>query len=304
MAERYNRYSTFIKKKFGSRVQKVSLDGGFTCPNRDGTKGVGGCCYCNNESFSPALKSSLPSISEQLEKHISILERRYRGVDKFIAYFQPYSNTYAPLPRLKELYEEALSHPKVIGLSLGTRPDCVTAECLDYLEELAKSSFVTIEYGLESASNDTLNRINRCHDLQCFVDAVEKTADRGIYIGTHLILGFPWESRKDWYGAADVLSDLPIDFLKIHQLHVVKNTLLAKEYRKKPFHLLEEMEYLDVLLGFITRLDSRIVVQRLFSEAPDKYLVSRNWVNSVSEWNGRFETLLEQRDSWQGKERE
>lgn len=301
MQERYNKYSTYIKQRFGGRVQKVSLDGGFTCPNRDGTKGVGGCTYCNNESFSPALANSNPSISEQLQKHISILERRYRNVDRFIAYFQPYSNTYAPLPRLKELYEEALSHPQVIGLSLGTRPDCINNECLDYLEDLAERYFVTIEYGLESISDETLKRINRCHDLQCFLDALEMTRGRGIHIGTHIILGFPWESEGDWYEAAEMISTLPIDFLKIHQLHIVKNTQLAREYKRSPFHLLEADEYLEVLLEFVRRLDSRIVIQRLFSEAPQEYLVSRSWVGSLSDWNGKFESLLEQTDSWQGK---
>ena len=222
--KRYNSYNIYLKNIYGERIQKVTVDAGFTCPNRDGTVASGGCTYCNNESFNPGYNDPTKSISQQIDEGTEFLTRRY-NVEKFIVYFQPYSNTYASLDKLKQLYEEALSVPGVVGLTIGTRPDCVNKEKINYLETLAKSYDITLEYGLESIYDQTLKKINRGHNYQSYLDALELTSGRGIKICTHIILGFPWENIDQWLVEAETLSELNFDFLKIHQLHIVKNRL-------------------------------------------------------------------------------
>ncbi len=300
-SHRYNRFADYQRQLYGERVQKVTVDAGFTCPNRDGSKGRRGCIYCNNESFNPGYNSASKSITQQIEEGVEFLKRRYKHVRKFIVYFQPYSNTYAPLDTLKRYYEEALNHPEVIGLTIGTRPDCVDEAKISYLEELAKDYDITIEYGLESISDLTLKRINRRHDVQCYLDALELTKNRGIKICTHIIFGFPWEDETLWLQTADWLSDKPFDFLKVHQLHVVKNTALERMYRKKPFDFLSPEAYIDLIIRFLERLNPRIVIQRLFGEAPPRTLIAPHWGVRNTQLTQMLEQEMERRDTWQGK---
>ena len=300
-SSRYHRFADYQRKLYGERVQKVTVDAGFTCPNRDGTKGWGGCIYCNNESFNPGYNSAEKSITQQIEEGIEFLKRRYKNVRKFIVYFQPYSNTYAPLDTLKRYYEEALAHPEVVGLTIGTRPDCVDEAKIAYLENLAKDYDITIEYGLESISDATLKKINRGHDVQCYLDALEMTKNRGIKICTHIIFGFPWEDESLWLQTANWLSDKPFDFLKVHQLHVVKDTALERLYRKKPFDFMSPEEYIDLIVRFLERLNPRIVIQRLFGEAPPRTLVAPHWGVRNTHLTQMLERELERRDTWQGK---
>ncbi len=297
---RYNSFAHYQKNRYGERVQKVTVDGGFTCPNRDGTVAKGGCIYCNNESFNPRYNDAGKTIFRQIEEGIHFLKKRYK-TNKYIVYFQPYSNTYAPLDTLKQYYEEALSHPDVIGLTIGTRPDCIDREKLDYLESLDQNWDITVEYGLESISDATLKRINRGHDVKSYLDALEMTKTRGIKVCTHLIFGFPWEDMALWMQTADWLSKRPLDFLKIHQLHVVRGTALAQMYQQNPFKLFEPHEYLDLLSHFIERLNPQIVIQRLFGEAPPDLLIAPRWHVRPPEMLQRFDALLEERDTWQGK---
>ncbi|TFG98987.1 MAG: TIGR01212 family radical SAM protein, partial [Calditrichales bacterium] len=265
--KRFNSYNSYLKNAYGERVQKVTVDAGFTCPNRDGSAGYGGCTYCNNDSFNPGYNDAQKSIRQQVNEGTEFLRRRYK-VDKFIVYFQPYSNTYAPLQNLKRMYEEALACEGVLGLTIGTRPDCVDADKIAYLESLAGSYDITIEYGLESIYDESLRRINRGHDFQSYRDALDMTKNRGIKICTHIILGFPWETTTQWLHEADVLSNLPFDFLKIHQLHIVKNTVMEKQHKKNPMSLFTVSEYVDTVIAFLERLNPDIIIQRLAGEAP------------------------------------
>ena len=297
---RYNSYGRFLREKFGSRVYKVSVDGGFTCPNRDGTVGVGGCTYCNNESFRPRSASRLKSIANQVTEGIEFLRKRYAAV-KFIVYFQPFTNTHAPLEILIPLYEAAMDHPDVIGISLGTRPDCMDEAKLAWLEKLASTRFVTLEYGLQSIYDSTLVRINRGHDFQCWADAMNRTRGRGIWLGTHLILGFPWETREEMLRMADVLSDTGLDFLKLHHLHVVRDTEMARLYRENPFRLLELEEYADLVVDFVERLNPAILIERLSGSAPAEQLIGPVWGKSAAEIRRFIEQRFLQRNTWQGK---
>jgi len=297
----YNAYSDFIICKYGERVQKVTVDAGFTCPNRDGTLGKGGCTYCNNDSFNPVYNDPAKSISEQITEGIEFLQRRYK-VKKFFVYFQPFSNTYGSLERLKECYEEALSFPQVVGITIGTRPDCIDEQKIDYLAGLTEQYSITIEYGLESIYDETLKKINRGHDFQSYLKALEMTTNRGIQICTHLILGFPWETKQQWLMEAEVLSGLPIDFLKIHHLHLVKATVLSHTYEKQPFELLSYSQYIDVVCSFLERLNPGIIIQRLFGQTPADLLLAPQWNKSSSEMLRDIEIAFERRKSWQGKD--
>ncbi|GAB4175404.1 MAG: TIGR01212 family radical SAM protein [Calditrichia bacterium] len=272
----YYSYATYIKQKFGERIQKVSVDAGFTCPNRDGTKGYGGCIYCNNDSFTPAYLKDIPSIREQIESGKEFLKRRYKA-NKFIAYFQAYSNTYAPLDVLKSRYEEALDDPEIIGLTLGTRPDCIDENILTYLEDIAKTHYVTIEYGLESIHNKTLDFINRLHTIEEFEEAIQKTANRGIYMGTHLILGLPGESKEMMLAGAEYISRFPLDYVKLHHLHIVEKTVLGVKYKREPFPLFSCMEYVELAAEFIRRTRPDMVFQRIVGETQPRNLIAPNW---------------------------
>jgi uncharacterized protein len=297
---RYRSYGTFLKEKFGCRVYKVSVDGGFSCPNRDGTIGTGGCAYCCNDSFRPQTANRLKSITEQVKEGIEYLKRRYRA-GKFIVYFQPFTNTHAPLEDLIPVFETAMDCQDVIGLSVGTRPDCVDENKIAWFEKLARTHFVTLEYGLQSIHDKTLARINRGHDYQSWLDAISRTRNRGIWICAHLILGFPWESREEMLCAAASLSDNRVDFLKMHHFHVVKNTPIADEYQKRPFPLLSLDEYAELAIDFLERLSPDIYIERLFGSAPADQLIGPVWGKSKSEIRRRIEQRFVARNTYQGK---
>ncbi len=288
-----------MKKRFGTTVYKVNVDAGFTCPNRDGTAGWGGCIYCNNDSFRPPeAKPSLP-LREQIRNGISYVSRRY-GAKKFLVYFQPYTNTYAPVERLEALYREALSEEGVIGLAIGTRPDCVDEEKLAMIETLAKDKFILIEYGLQSIYDRTLEFINRGHDYNTFLRALDMTAGRGIHIGAHIILGFPTETRDEMLHMAGVISELPVGFLKIHQLQVVKDTVLEKIYLNSPFHTFSYEEYITLLVDFLERLSPHIVIQRLFATSPDDMLIAPRWDLSRHRIINDIMNAMKKRRTFQG----
>lgn len=289
-----------MKELFGQAVYKVNVDAGFTCPNRDGSIATGGCIYCNNDSFRPAACTDSAGIREQMEKGIPYLLSRY-GAARFIVYFQPFTNTYASVDILERLYREALDHPGVVGLAIGTRPDCVDEEKIRLLEKLAKDSFILVEYGLQSVYDKTLAFINRGHDYACFKSAVSRTTGRGIRIGAHIILGFPTETREEMLAMADELSGQPIEFLKIHQLQVVKDTALADLYGSQPFQTFGYREYLEMLADFIERLSPHIVLQRLFAAAPDEILIAPVWEKTRSELLRDLDEQMEQRGSRQGR---
>jgi len=299
---RYNAFGQYMKDLFHTPVFKVNVDAGFTCPNRDGSISTGGCIYCNNDSFRPAACAGSASLHDQIEKGIPYLRSRY-GAEKFLVYFQPFTNTYAAVGILERLYREALGHPGVVGLAIGTRPDCVDEDKIALLEELARNHFILVEYGLQSVYDHTLAFINRGHDYACFEKAVSLTSGKGIRIGAHLILGFPTESREQMLGMADRLSQLPIEFLKLHQLQVVKHTALAERYAEKPFATFGYDEYLSMLADFLERLSPHIVLQRLFAAAPDDILVAPLWHRTRSELLRDLDSLMDQRGTWQGKGR-
>jgi radical SAM protein (TIGR01212 family) len=301
---RYNSYADWFNTLFGKRVQKVSINAGFTCPNRDGTLGSGGCTYCNNEAFIPAYCTSDISVTEQIERGISFHRRRYRRAENFLAYFQAYTNTYAAMERLKALYDEALSYPGVLGIVIGTRPDCITSDMLDYLAGLSRDYFVIVEYGIESTNDKVLRHINRGHDFASAVRAVTETAEKGIYTGAHLIFGLPGESRTQIIDSAATISALPLSSLKIHQLQLVKGTLMAGEYRSNPqrFDLYTLEEYLDLVIEFCERLSPSLMIDRISGEAPPTLLDDpRDWHKRSNEIFSLFESLLENKDTWQGR---
>ena len=235
---RYLNYNQVLKSEFSERVQKISVNAGFTCPNRDGSRGIGGCTYCNNQTFSPEYCTPTKSITQQIEEGVQFFHHKYES-QIYLAYFQSYTNTYDAIDKLKAIYEEALQHPKVVGIVVGTRPDCVNDEILDYFAELSKRCYVMIEYGIESTDDRTLEFINRGHDYACAVDAIKATAARGIRTGAHLILGLPGENRQKILSHADRVSELPLTALKLHQLQLVKKTKMAHQFAEHPewFHL-------------------------------------------------------------------
>ncbi len=297
---RYNAFGQYMKDLYGRTVYKVNVDAGFTCPNRDGTVSVGGCIYCNNDSFRPAACTSAASVRDQIEKGIPYLRRRY-GAEKFIVYFQPFTNTYAPVATLERLYREALDQPGVVGLAIGTRPDCVDEEKIALLEGLAQDHFILVEYGLQSIHDRTLEFINRGHDYACFKRALEMTTGRGIKVGAHLILGFPTETRDDMLAMADELSGLSVGFIKLHQLQVIKGTALAELHAAKPFHTLGYEEYIALVADFLERLSPDIIIQRLFAAAPEDILIAPIWNRTRSEFLNDLDSYMESAGSYQGK---
>ncbi|MGD9053773.1 MAG: TIGR01212 family radical SAM protein, partial [Desulfobacterales bacterium] len=260
--KRYTDFNTYLRHVFGCRVQKITIDAGLTCPNRDGTISTGGCIYCNSRGSGTGAHARGLSVTQQLINGKDALSRRYKA-KKFIAYFQSFSNTYAPLPALQSLYAEALDVDDVVGLSIGTRPDCVDDAVLNLLQDYARHYLIWIEYGLQSASDATLAYINRGHDVRCFKDAVEKTRNRGIKICAHVILGLPHETRQDVLHTAEMLATLGIDGVKLHLLYVVKGTALETLYRQGDFKCLEQRAYVDLVCDFLERIPSGVVIQRL-----------------------------------------
>jgi len=301
---RFNAYSNYFKKTFGERVQKISVDAGFTCPNRDGTLGSGGCTYCNNDAFNPSYCHPDKSVRQQLEEGIAFHQKRYRRVRQYLAYFQAYSNTYAELDFLKTLYDQAFKVPGVVGLVIGTRPDCVDAQKLDYFQELSRHHYIIIEYGIESCYNDTLNRINRQHTFEQSVDAIQATSQRGIRTGGHLIFGLPGESRQAMLKEADIISKLPLDNIKFHQLQIIKGTQMASEFAAHPevFNFFTWEEYREFMIDFLERLNPSFVVERMTGEAPPRFIAGPRWGKKrTDQILNLFEQRMEERDTWQGK---
>jgi radical SAM protein (TIGR01212 family) len=284
-------YGRFLRDKFGCRVYKVGIDAGFDCPNRDGSLSTAGCAYCNGDSFRPKTSDRIKPIEQQIAEGADYLRLRY-GPGKLIAYFQSATNTYAPLEVLAPRYEAAVAQTDVVGITIGTRPDCIDEEKIAWLQRLAEKYFVTIEYGLQSASDETLRRINRGHDVASWKNAVAMTRGRGIYIGTHLILGFPWESREQALYGARVVSEAGINFLKLHHLHIVRGSPLADEYRRRPFPLPALEEYAELAADFLARLDADIYIERLFATAPDDQLIAPAWGKSKSEIRRFIEQVI------------
>ncbi len=299
---RYCDYNSILKNRFGERVQKILVNAGFSCPNRDGTKGVGGCTYCNNRTFSPDYCQPHYNLTEQIEKGIAFFSHKYQS-QKYLVYFQSYTNTYAPLSHLVQLYEEALAFPNVAGIVVGTRPDCVSAALLDYFAELAQKKYVMLEYGVESTSDETLRRINRGHDFYVAREAITETAQRGILVGAHLILGLPGESREQMLRHAEVLSDLPLTMLKLHQLQIVRGAAMEKQFAENPqeFHIFSLDEYIDLCVDFLERLNPEIAVERFVSQSPKEWLVQPEWGVKNFEFLDKLKKRLRERDTWQGK---
>ena len=320
--KRYNSFVGYFKRRYGERLQKIVLDAGFSCPNRDGKVGRGGCSYCDNAAFHPSYSTAGKSLHQQLDEGIDFHKVRYRTTEHYLAYFQSFSNTYAPLERLKKLYEEALSHPSVVGLVIGTRPDCVDEEKLDYLADLAqgrvlkgwsrslaneperKAPVVVIEYGIESCYDKTLERINRGHDFETARRAVKITADRGLDVGAHFILGLPGETRQMMLDSCAIINELPLRSIKFHQLQIVKGTRIEREFaeRRQDFECFTVDEYLDFFVDMLERLSPSISIERFVGEVPPRFVNETPWglIRNV-ELLRMLEQRLESRQTWQGR---
>ena len=272
----YNDYGTWLRQRFPYKVQKISVDAGFTCPNRDGRLGTGGCIYCNNDSFNPSYCQREKSVKQQLVEGKEFFRRKYPEM-RYMAYFQAFTNTYSTLDHLKSLYEEALDVEDVVGLVIGTRPDCIDDTLLDYLTQLARQTMVTLEYGIETANDDTLRLIRRGHDFQCVRDAVERTKGRGIVIGGHVILGLPGEDAEESVRQATIMSKLGLDVLKIHQMQIIRGTRLAQMYAENPFHLYSPEEYSELIVRYLEHLSDDMVVERFASQSPKEMLIAPKW---------------------------
>ena len=273
---KYVEFGPWLQSELGCKVQKISVNAGMTCPNRDGTLGTGGCTFCNNQTFNPAYCRTEKSVTQQLEEGKQFFARKYPSM-KYLAYFQAYTNTYAELDRLVSLYEEALRVPDVVGLVIGTRPDCMPDNLLDYLEELNRRTFLIVEYGVESANDETLLRINRGHTFRQSCEAIRRTAERGIRVGAHVILGFPWEPFDELMRQAEEIGRLPLTTLKLHQLQIIRGTQLAREYAEQPWAVPTAEEYIDLVLHYISRLPYGLVMERFVSQSPPEMVIAPQW---------------------------
>ena len=300
LARRFNAYSNFLKGKFGCRVHKVSVDMGFTCPNRDGSVATGGCVYCNNDTFVPPYARARFSMQDQIENGMRYLKKRYKA-EKFIIYFQAYTNTYDGTEKLEKLYRESLGYEDVVGIAVGTRSDCIDEDKVELLEGLADECFVSLEYGIESIYDKTLRFMNRGHDYQSVMDAIELTKGRGLHIGAHIIVGMPTETEEEMLRMAEEVSRLGIDSLKIHNLHVVKNTPLAGIYKNSPFHLFSYHEYIDFITKFLERISPDLVIERLFTDTPEDLLIAPVWNKTHSVVMRGIEEALEGKNTYQGR---
>ena len=273
---KYVEFGPWLQSELGCKVQKISVNAGMTCPNRDGTLGTGGCTFCNNQTFNPAYCRTEKSVTQQLEEGKQFFARKYPAM-KYLAYFQAYTNTYAELDRLVSLYEEALRVPDVVGLVIGTRPDCMPDNLLDYLEELNRRTFLIVEYGVESANDETLLRINRGHTFRQSCEAIRRTAERGIRVGAHVILGFPWEPFDELMRQAEEIGRLPLTTLKLHQLQIIRGTQLAREYAEHPWAVPTAEEYIDLVLHYISHLPYGLVMERFVSQSPPEMVIAPQW---------------------------
>lgn len=298
----YNEFGAYLRGIFGCKVQKITLDGGFTCPNRDGKVGRGGCTYCNNQTFNPAYCHRHLPVKQQMLEGISFFSHKYPDM-RYLAYFQAYTNTYDSLENLKQRYQEALTVEGCVGIVIGTRPDCMPPELLLYLQELAKRTFVLVEYGIESVNDTTLKRINRGHDYTCAVDAVERTAAHGIPVGAHIILGLPGEDKGEIMRQATVLSRLPLTTLKLHQLQLIRGTRMAAEYSECPedFKLFELDDYIETVIDYVERLRPDIVLERFASQSPKELLIAPDWGLKNHELVDKIKRRMRERSTWQGR---
>ncbi len=297
---RYYAYSFFLRRRFGGRVQKVSIDAGFTCPNVDGTVAVGGCTFCDNRSFSPSRRVPRQKLTAQIDDGIRRLKIRYR-VDQFMAYFQPATNTYAPVERLRPLYLEAIAHPQVVGMAIGTRPDCVPDDVLDLLTEIAGHTYLSVEYGLQTIHDRSLDWMNRGHHYDAFLDALARSRGRGFEICAHVILGLPGESHADMLATARELARLSVDAVKIHNLYAVKNTPLADQVAVGEVTLLERDQYVSALVDFIELLPPHCLIERVSGEAPKDYFIGPAWCLDKPAIRAAVEAEFVRRDTWQGR---
>jgi radical SAM protein (TIGR01212 family) len=301
---RFNSYPEYFRKLFGERVQKVSIDAGFSCPNIDGTKARGGCTYCNNKSFNPSYCSPQKSIRQQIDDGIEFHKFRYRRVKKYLAYFQAFSNTHASINDLKEIYSQAINHPDITGLVIGTRPDCIDDEKLDYFAEIAKQKYIAIEYGIESTNDETLRNINRHHTFEESKLAIQKTASRDIPVGAHLIFGLPGESKQEMLARSTHISSLPLTTVKFHQLQIIKGTKMAKDYEHNPqnYRLFSINEYVDFIVNFAESLNPDIVIERFVSEVPPRFKIAPDWgMMRTDRIQQVIEAEMKQKNTWQGR---
>ncbi len=300
--KRYKEFSDFLQLYFQGKVQKISVNAGFTCPNRDGSKGNGGCTYCNNQTFSPEYCHEPESVTQQLSGGIEFFSRKYPQMH-YLAYFQSYTNTYGDVQLLRDLYEEALQVEKVVGLVISTRPDCMSEETLDLLEELSKKTFILVEFGLESSKEETLRYINRGHTYADSVDAITRTAARGLNVGAHLILGLPGESREEILHHAAEISKLPLRTVKLHQLQLIRHTRMLKQYEENPelFRFYTIDEYIDLCIDFAERLNPDFFLERFVSQSPKELLIKPDWGTKNAVFVHKLNKRMEERDSWQGR---
>ncbi|GHT61664.1 TIGR01212 family radical SAM protein [Bacteroidia bacterium] len=298
----YRDFGDFLQKIFPFKVQKISINAGFTCPNRDGTKGWGGCTYCNNQTFSPQYAANEKTVSQQLEEGIRFFSHKYPQM-KYLAYFQAYTNTYDALENLLAKYYEALDYPDVVGLIIGTRPDCMPDKLLAELQKISAKHFVLIEYGIESTSNETLKSINRGHTYEEAAETIQRTHERRIFCGAHLILGLPGENRKMILSHADKISSLPLTSLKLHQLQLIKHTRMAAQLKESPelFHLYEIDEYIDLCIDFLERLNPDFYIERFVSQSPKDLLAVPGWGLKNYEFTAKLNKRISERGSFQGK---
>lgn len=299
MNQFYNDFGTWIRARFPFKVQKISIDAGFTCPNRDGQTGTGGCTYCDNRTFNPTYCDRRKTVSEQLEEGKAFFARKYPEM-RYLAYFQAYTNTYAPVSSLATMYEEALCTENVVGIVIGTRPDCINEALLDYLKTLSRRAFVLIEYGIETANNTTLRRINRGHTFECTQRAIEMTHRRGILVGGHIILGLPGEDAAESIRQAPIISSLPLDILKIHQMQIIRGTVLAREYARKPFHIYNVDEYIQLIIDYIARLRKDLILERFVSQSPADLLIAPKWGLKNYEFTNRLVNRMKKIGAFQG----
>lgn len=296
---RFNSYGTYLRRRFGCRVSKVNVDGGFTCPNRDGARGTGGCIYCDNASFSPG--GTVPEKTIELQMDEGMAYHRHRlGSEKFIVYFQKFTNTYAPVERLRDLYTRALAHPDVVGISIGTRPDSLSNQALDLLTDLAESRYVCIELGLQSMDDAILRKIGRGHTLDEYLETVGRIEGRGIDLCTHLIYGFPGESREGFLRTADLMAKLPVNAVKLHQLQAIRGTKLAELYYSGEFIPISHREYVSTACDFLELLPPRIAIQRLYGSAPIAIRVAPHWDLKNNQMWYSIVNELKRRGTWQG----
>lgn len=301
---RFNSYKRFLQQKFGTRVQKLTLDAGFTCPNRDGSVGIGGCSYCLNDAFNPSYCTPQKSVQQQLDEGMEFHRNRYRRADAYLAYFQAFSNTYAPLEQLKEIYRPAIENPQVKGIVVGTRPDCIDEAKLDFFAELQQKRFVSVEYGVEACNDVTLRRINRGHDFATAQHAIEMTAQRGIHCAAHFIYGLPGETPEQWLNEVDTINQLPINGIKFHQLQIINGTSMQREFvdKQTDFHIFTQETYVNFIVSITERLNPDFVIERFAGEVPPRYLFVNHWgLTRYDVVLQKIEKQMAELDTWQGK---